>query len=50
MNKKIILLFSIFLALNSQAQLKTFTLDEAVMQQARAFRADKLNGFVLYRG
>lgn len=45
MNKKIILLFSIFLALNSQAQLKTFTLDEAVMQQARAFRADKLNGF-----
>lgn len=45
MNKKIILLFSIFLALNSQAQLKTFTLDEAVMQQAKAFRADKLNGF-----
>jgi len=45
MNKKIILFFSLFLAITSQAQLKTFTLDEAVMQQNRAFRADKLLGF-----
>lgn len=45
MNKKIILFFSLFLAVTSQAQLKTFTLDEAVMQQNRAFRADKLLGF-----
>jgi dipeptidyl-peptidase-4 len=45
MYKKIIFLFSLFAALTSQAQLKTFTLDEAVMQQARAFRADKLVGF-----
>lgn len=45
MNKKIILIFSLFLAITSQAQLKTFTLDEAVMQQNRAFRADKLLGF-----
>ena len=28
MNKKIILFFSLFLAITSQAQLKTFTLDE----------------------
>ena len=45
MNKKIILFFSLFLAITLQAQLKTFTLDEAVMQQNRAFRADKLLGF-----
>ena len=45
MNKKIILFFSLLLAVTSQAQLKTFTLDEAVMQQNRAFRADKLLGF-----
>ena len=45
MYKKIIIAFSLFVALTTQAQLKTFTLDEAVMQQARAFRADKLNGF-----
>ena len=45
MNKKIILLFSFFLALTSQAQLKKITLEDAVMQQNRAFRADKLSGF-----
>ena len=45
MNKKIIPFFSLFIALTLQAQLKTFTLDEAVMQQNRAFRADKLLGF-----
>lgn len=45
MNKKIFLFFSLLLAVTSQAQLKTFTLDEAVMQQNRAFRADKLLGF-----
>jgi dipeptidyl-peptidase-4 len=45
MFKKIILVFSLFTAFTSQAQLKTFTLDEAVMQQSRAFRADKLVGF-----
>ena len=45
MYKKIVFLFSLFAALTTQAQLKTFTLDEAVLQQARAFRADKLSGF-----
>jgi dipeptidyl-peptidase-4 len=45
MYKKIIIVFSLFAALTTQAQLKTFSLDEAVMQQARAFRADKLVGF-----
>jgi dipeptidyl-peptidase-4 len=45
MFKKIILVFSLFTSFTSQAQLKTFTLDEAVMQQSRAFRADKLVGF-----
>ncbi len=45
MYKKIILFFSLLAALTTQAQLKTFTLDEAVLQQARAFRADKLSGF-----
>jgi dipeptidyl-peptidase-4 len=45
MNKKIILIFSLFIAITVKAQLKTFTLDEAVMQQNRAFRADKLLGF-----
>ena len=45
MYKKTILFFSLLVALTTQAQLKTFTLDEAVLQQARAFRADKLSGF-----
>jgi len=45
MNKKILLFVSLFIALTTQAQLKTISLDEAVMQQNRAFRADKLQGF-----
>jgi dipeptidyl-peptidase-4 len=45
MNKKTIVIFGLFLAITVQAQLKTFNLDEAIMQQNRAFRADKLLGF-----
>ncbi len=45
MNKKIVLFVSLFIALTTQAQLKSISLDEAVMQQNRAFRADKLQGF-----
>jgi len=45
MNKKIILFVSFLMTLATQAQLKKLTLDDAVMQQNRAFRADKLLGF-----
>lgn len=45
MNKKILIFVSFFIALAAQAQSKKITLDEAVMQQNRAFRADKLLGF-----
>lgn len=45
MNKKIILFVSLLVALTTQAQLKKITLDEAVLQQGRAFRADGLTGF-----
>jgi dipeptidyl-peptidase-4 len=45
MNKKMLLFVSLFIALTTQAQLKTISLEEAVMQQNRAFRADKLQGF-----
>ncbi|TBX67537.1 S9 family peptidase [Flavobacterium silvisoli] len=45
MNKKIVLAFTFFIAVSMQAQLKKITLDDAVMQQNRAFRADKLLGF-----
>ncbi len=45
MNKKIILFFSLFLVLTSQAQLKKITLEEGVLQQNRKFGADKLTGF-----
>jgi dipeptidyl-peptidase-4 len=45
MYKKILFIFSLVFVLTCQAQLKTFTLDEAVLQQARAFKADKLIGF-----
>lgn len=45
MNKKIILFFSLFLALSTQAQLKKITLEEGVLQQGRKFGADKLTGF-----
>nr|WP_294774957.1 DPP IV N-terminal domain-containing protein [uncultured Flavobacterium sp.] len=45
MNKKIILFVSLLMALTTQAQLKKITLEEAVLQQGRAFRADGLTGF-----
>lgn len=45
MNRKIILFLSLFMALSMQAQKKKITLDEAVLQQGRAFRADGLTGF-----
>ncbi len=45
MNKKILVFLSLFVAIVSQAQVKTFTLDEAVMQQNKAFKAEKLQGF-----
>ena len=45
MNKKIILLFSFFIAITTQAQLKQITLEEGVLQQGRKFGADKLTGF-----
>jgi dipeptidyl-peptidase-4 len=45
MNKKIILFFSLFIAITTQAQLKKITLEEGVLQQGRKFGADKLTGF-----
>ncbi len=45
MNKRILAAFVFFLAVTTQAQLKRISLDDAVMQQNRAFRADKLLGF-----
>jgi dipeptidyl-peptidase-4 len=45
MNKKILLACTFFIAVSLQAQLKKIALDDAVMQQNRAFRADKLLGF-----
>ncbi|MBY0485634.1 MAG: DPP IV N-terminal domain-containing protein, partial [Flavobacteriaceae bacterium] len=45
MNKKIILFFSLFLAISTQAQLKKITLEDGVLQQGRKFGADKLTGF-----
>ena len=45
MNRKIILFLSLFMALSMQAQKKKITLEEAVLQQGRAFRADGLTGF-----
>lgn len=45
MNKKTILFVSLFIPLIAQAQLKKLTLEEAVLQQGRAFRADGLTGF-----
>ena len=45
MNRKIILFLSLFMALSIQAQKKKITLEEAVLQQGRAFRADGLTGF-----
>ncbi len=45
MNKRILLLASIFFTLFATAQNKKLTLDESVLQQNRQFRADKLAGF-----
>ncbi|MGL2967157.1 DPP IV N-terminal domain-containing protein [Flavobacterium sp. XGLA_31] len=45
MNKRILTALAFFLAVTTQAQLKKISLDEAVMQQNRTFRADKLLGF-----
>ncbi|WP_333875632.1 S9 family peptidase [Flavobacterium sp.] len=45
MNQKIILFLSLLLTLSLQAQKKKITLEEAVLQQGRAFRADGLTGF-----
>ncbi|MDI9256680.1 S9 family peptidase [Flavobacterium sedimenticola] len=45
MNQKIILFLSFLLTLSLQAQKKKITLEEAVLQQGRAFRADGLTGF-----
>ncbi|MCL9809001.1 S9 family peptidase [Flavobacterium luminosum] len=45
MNKKIILLLCLSLGLGVFAQTRKLTLEEAVLQQNRRFRADKLTGF-----
>jgi dipeptidyl-peptidase-4 len=45
MNKKILLIFSFFIAFSTQAQLKKITLEDGVLQQGRKFVADKLTGF-----
>lgn len=45
MNKKIILLLCLSLGLGVFAQTRKLTLEEAVLQQNRQFRADKLTGF-----
>ena len=45
MNKRILLIFSFFIAISTQAQLKKITLEESVLQQGRKFGADKLTGF-----
>ncbi|HEU0137098.1 MAG TPA: DPP IV N-terminal domain-containing protein, partial [Flavobacterium sp.] len=45
MAKKIMLALFILIGLSADAQTKKFTLEEAVLQQNRAFRADMLLGF-----
>jgi len=45
MNKRILLLLSIFITTFASAQKKKITLDESVLQQNKQFRADKLTGF-----
>src|SRR6476620_5499159 len=45
MNKNLILAISLFISVTSFAQTKKLTLEDAVMQQNRNFRADKLLGF-----
>lgn len=45
MNKRILLVLSIFISFFATAQNKKITLDDAVLQQGRLFRADRLAGF-----
>ncbi|SFB23747.1 dipeptidyl-peptidase-4 [Flavobacterium swingsii] len=45
MNKRILLLLSLFITVLATAQSKKITLEESVLQQNRLFRADKLAGF-----
>ena len=45
MQKKIILFLCFLITIITQAQLKKLTLEDTVLQQNRAFRADKLEGF-----
>ena len=45
MNKFLILLLSCFVATSSFGQLKKLSLDDAVMQQNKQFRADRLTAF-----
>lgn len=45
MNKKTVLLFTLFIALTTFGQLKKITLEESVLQQGRKFGADRLTGF-----
>ena len=45
MNKRILLLLSLFITVFAAAQNKKITLEESVLQQNRLFRADRLAGF-----
>ncbi len=45
MNKKMILALGLFVTISATAQLKQLTLEDAVTQQGRNFRADKFLGF-----
>jgi dipeptidyl-peptidase-4 len=45
MNKRILLVVSVFLTIFASAQNKKLTLGEAVLQQSKQFKADKLEGF-----
>lgn len=45
MNKKLLLIFSFFLAVTAFGQTKKITLEDGVLNQNRIFRADKMLGF-----
>lgn len=45
MNKKLIAVFSLFLAFTAVGQTKKITLEDGVLQQYRAFRPDQMLGF-----
>ena len=45
MNKHLLLALSFFITCSVAGQTKTISLEDAVMQQGRMFRADKLLGF-----